>query len=353
MVLFMLWLSSGSVSLAQDSEPPGDSTEKKEELPDCTDPGKAGYPECQTHPPTPVPPPPPPPTGRLSASRTTILVGETTVVSAFDVKPGNQQVLMVKEAGIKEGQHCEGDGGETPRSAPRVLAPFSTVYIGCEPGVWVVKLVAFGNHRVLDSVNITVGTSTTDTMATTTLVATTTLTTVDVPSLTGTVQPTSNRLSWTAVTGAGKYEVRHRRSGRSWGTPAETTGTEHTVSLAANETYDFQVRAHGDGTQGAAAWGEWSNTLVARTGPPPRPQLPTVVETTQSGVALSWAKTVGVASYQVRYGNTSIWGRPSAWVTLPEANAPGGDTITQTVSGLRPQTTYVFKVRHRGDEPGT
>ena len=97
----------------------------------------------------------PGPTGRLSASRTVILVGETTVVRAFDVTPRNQQVLIRERGGLVAGHHCEGDNGEEPRNSPRVIAPFSTTYIACELGSWTLELRAFGGS-VLDSVTIRV-----------------------------------------------------------------------------------------------------------------------------------------------------------------------------------------------------
>ena len=179
-----------------------------------------------------------------------------------------------------------------------------------------------------------------------------TLPVVDAPSITGRVQPTSNRLSWDAVTGAAKYQVRHRGSGGSWGTPAETTATARTVNLAANRTFDFQVRAFGDGTERAAAWGEWSNTLVATTGPPPRPQRPYVDGVTQNSVTLSWPKIDGVAWYQMQYRATNSWLRESersAWTAPEEVKVGGSATITRRVFGLRSQTTYGFRVRFRGD----
>ena len=217
---------------------------------------------------------------------------------------------------------------------------------------------------MLASVNVTVGTASTATSTTptamsapttatsTTPVSTSTLPVVDAPSITGRVQPTSNRLSWDAVTGAAKYQVRHRGSGGSWGTPAETTATARTVNLAANRTYDFQVRAYGNGTERAAAWGEWSNTLVATTGPPPRPQRPYVDGVTQNSVTLSWPKIDGVAWYQVQYRAANSWLRESersVWTTPEEVKVGGSATITRRVFGLRPQTAYRFRVRFRGD----
>ena len=288
--------------------------------------------DAQTTPPTTL-------SGKLSANPAEIEVNQTTRVRAYDVSPPGQQVYLTEGSGLRSGSSCDVTRSDE-RSAARAIAPFTQAFIGCELGVWSVKLRAHGTTTVLASVNITVGRSTS------------TLPTVDAPSLTGTVQPGSNRLSWAAVAGANKYQVRHRRSGRSWGTPTETTPTQHTVSLSRNRTYDFQVQAHGDGTERAAAWGERSNTLVATTGLPPKPRDLTVDRTSLNSVTLSWPNVDGVAKYQVQYRNTSSWLRDSqrwAWIGLSEENVPSGETIRHTVLALAPQTTYAFRVRFRGD----
>ncbi len=233
--------------------------------------------------------------------------------------------------GLRIGQYCDGGDGDHPLIAARLLAPFTTTFVGCEEGVWTVELYAYGFDHVLDSVDITVGTPT--------------LPTVGAPSITGTVQSTSIRLSWSSISGADKYRVRHRESGGGWNTPTETTDTEHTVSLTAYRTYDFQVQAHGDGTERASTWGAWSNTLVARTGPPPKPTRPTVQQVTTDSVTLVWPGIDGAATYQVEFRVS----QHSTWTTLPEENVSGSGTITHTVSGLLPRTMYEFRARFRGD----
>ena len=108
--------------------------------------------------------------------------------------------------------------------------------------------------------------------------------------------------------------------------------------------WTVQVRAHGDGTARAAAWGAWSATLVATTGPPPRPSRPDVDATALNSVTLSWPMIDGVANFQVQHRSGS-----GSWTTLPEQRVKTTEAITHDVSSLQSQTTYRFRVRFRGD----
>ena len=75
-------------------------------------------------------------------------------------------------------------------------------------------------------------------------------------------------LTWRSVANATRYEVEYRQA-------SETAWTDHTGSTTATSTsvaglecgtnHDFQVRAHGDGTNRAAHWGPWSTTASEDT----------------------------------------------------------------------------------------
>ena len=79
---------------------------------------------------------------------------------------------------------------------------------------------------------------------------------------------TSVALTWDAVTGAVRYEVEVLASGAaSWTSDAdELTDATHTVvELRCGTSYEFRVRAYGDGVTHAAAWGVAAAPVTAAT----------------------------------------------------------------------------------------
>ena len=79
-------------------------------------------------------------------------------------------------------------------------------------------------------------------------------------------------ITWTALTGAARYEVQHRISGSNeeWAVVEATDGTSSTYSPAGGPacgtTYEFRVRAYGDGTVYVAGWGAQSDAVSVTTG---------------------------------------------------------------------------------------
>ena len=79
-------------------------------------------------------------------------------------------------------------------------------------------------------------------------------------------------VTWTAVSGAGLYEVGYRvdGSGGDWAAGATTTGSTLDLTAAdgleCDTSYEFRVRANGDGTVYAAGWSASSATVTERTG---------------------------------------------------------------------------------------
>ncbi len=73
-------------------------------------------------------------------------------------------------------------------------------------------------------------------------------------------------ISWSAASGAGSYQVQYRTGGDEgrWTSAGTATATSlayaPTGGPACGTTYDFRVRAYGDGVVYAAAWGEASST---------------------------------------------------------------------------------------------
>ena len=103
---------------------------------------------------TPTPRPRPRPTGSISASRTTIATGQTTVISVSNVRPSSAQVSLRVPAGMKTGSSCDDTPSE--RATTKAIAPFSQTLFGCTNGTHRVELRAHGFSGAIASINITV-----------------------------------------------------------------------------------------------------------------------------------------------------------------------------------------------------
>ena len=79
-------------------------------------------------------------------------------------------------------------------------------------------------------------------------------------------------IAWTTLTGATRYEVQYHVEGSSeeWASVETTTATVLTFSPAGGpacgSTYEFRVRAYGDGTTYLAGWGAESDQAAVTTG---------------------------------------------------------------------------------------
>ena len=167
------------------------------------------------------------------------------------------------------------------------------------------------------------------------------LASVGVPEPERRIARTSATLTWPAVEGADRYQVRHRVAGESWPTdPVEVSTTTHTIDLDRETTYEFQARAHGDGTSRQTGWGTWSEALTSTTNWPPLPTGFTLTAISSDSATLSWDAVHGAASYLVEYR----WVNESVSTLTPET----ADT-SLTVTGLDSGKRYLFKVRVKGD----
>ncbi len=164
------------------------------------------------------------------------------------------------------------------------------------------------------------------------------------------------RLSWNSVEGANKYEASWRvgQSG-SWG-KAETTSLSHdTPNLICNTGYSFRVRAHGDGTNLKADWGDYSTATATPCPTPtdtptplplPTPLAPTGVSATaqsKSTVQLSWNSVVGANKYEVAWKESAS----SSYNNKVEIN--NGSATGYLVPNLTCNTGYSFKAKAHGD----
>ena len=159
----------------------------------------------------------------------------------------------------------------------------------------------------------------------------------------------SASLSWTAPTGADAYKVEYKKSSSSTWLHARYvySGPSYTVTgLSASTSYDFRVKARGDGVNYSLTYSGPSNTA---TGTTPAKTLPDVVPptglsvdgTTHNSASLSWTAPTGADAYKVEYKKSSS----STW--LHAKYVYSGPSYT--VSGLAESTRYDFRVKARGD----
>ena len=96
-------------------------------------------------------------------------------------------------------------------------------------------------------------------------------------------------VSWAAVTGAAKYQVRYKTGTNDWNTVEVAAGTRYKAEmLDATTTYRFEVSAYGDGTTFRTDWGAWSMHLDAATNAAP----------TVSGCTTTLGSISGESSYE-------------------------------------------------------
>ena len=123
------------------------------------------------------------------------------------------------------------------------------------------------------------------------------------------------------------------------------SSTSDTVDgLDCDTSYDFQVRARGDGSPYSYTYGNPSSSVSRRTTECPVAPAPTNLSATASGqstVTLRW-NPVADAQYYKLERSTS---RTGTWTDISETI--GG--TSRTVYGLECNTLYYFKVSARGD----
>jgi hypothetical protein len=162
----------------------------------------------------------------------------------------------------------------------------------------------------------------------------------------GAVAPVSVALSWThsSTNETGFTFQRARNSAfttqlATWECPAgATTYVDADPALLTRTTYYYRVRAW-NGTGNSA----WSNTRNFRTANGPVPLAPSNLATgvvTRTTVALTWTdNATNETGFVVQRGTDATFTAGAANTTI---NTP--NTITRTVTGLRPNRAYWFRV---------
>lgn len=157
---------------------------------------------------------------------------------------------------------------------------------------------------------------------------------------------TSVSLSWKAVKDADAYKVEYRKSGSAKWLHATYvfSGTGARVgSLKCNTSYQFRVKARGDGSPYTTAYGDPSSSVTEKTVlcSPPAPTGLKATSHTDTGVTLSWKPVTDAAAYKVEY-------RKSGSLIWLHARYVFSGT-SATVGSLSGKTKYEFRVRARGD----
>ena len=142
------------------------------------------------------------------------------------------------------------------------------------------------------------------------------------------------RVTWDAITGADRYDLRRSEDGGSWGSPMNVgSGTEYLVSgLAAATTHDFQLR-----TVAGSRTSDWTASVSATTGSPD-PDPPANFRSTgatATTVALGWDAVSGADHYRIRRAASG----ESGWESFTV------ETTSAVDEGLDPATAYRYQIQ--------
>ena len=147
--------------------------------------------------------------------------------------------------------------------------------------------------------------------------------------------PSSVRVTWEAIAGADRYDLRRSEDGGSWGSPVNVgTGTEFLMSgLTAETRYGFQLR-----TVAGSRTSDWTASVSATTGSVPTPDPPTDFRSTgatATTVALRWDAVSGAARYRIRRAARG----ESGWERFKV------ETTSAVDEDLDPATTYRYQIQ--------
>lgn len=158
-----------------------------------------------------------------------------------------------------------------------------------------------------------------------------------VKNLTATVSGNSVSLSWTAVSGAGGYEVYRAVSenGTYQKRMTVTTTSYKNTNLTAGKTYYYKVRClyYSSST---ISYGPYSS--VSATAKPATVSVPTHVSSGGTNVVVSWSAVSGASGYEVAILNSST-GKYEVKKTVSSG------TLKAQLTGLKANTAYKIKVR--------
>ncbi len=125
-------------------------------------------------------------------------------------------------------------------------------------------------------------------------------------------------ITWSPLTGAARYEAQHHKVGSidDWTSLPETTGTSATYSPtdgpACGTTYEFRVRAYGDGTTYVADWGAETSVESVTTS------------------ACNRAPAFGASTYSFTISENAAVNASVGTVSASDPDA--GDTVRHTIT---------------------
>ena len=184
----------------------------------------------------------------------------------------------------------------------------------------------------------------------------------DVTVVPVTTTPTFYRAEWTRANNVDRYEVEYRIPGEtpwtSFGAYTIRVSVGVPNSLLCGKTYEFQVRAKGDGITTLARYGDWLNPPLSFTSHDclavPAPTNLAASNQGLMSIDFSWSPVTGAIEYKLehRVKETNTWEEVliDAPGVLPNAVTPTSTTNpSKTLSSLVCRTNYSVRVSARGN----
>ena len=168
----------------------------------------------------------------------------------------------------------------------------------------------------------------------------------DPTGLSSTPLVTSSIVSWNAVSGAVKYELRKRLLGsNTWGNSIILTNTSRNFSnLTPGSTYEWQVRSYCDNSGTNVS--NWVTATLTTQNVCTKPTNPFVNNITSTSATLNWDATpTGAWGYRIQY---LVDGAPFNTKITDTSNVNWLD-----ISSLTPSTTYKWRVKAICDPSGS
>ena len=150
-------------------------------------------------------------------------------------------------------------------------------------------------------------------------------------------------LRWDAVAGCTGYQVFRTVAGSGEYTWVKNASTPQVAnySLTPGTTYYYKIRAYIDLPGGKRAYGQYSDGVKVCI----QPQVKVKLTAGDRQITIAWDKADGATGYQIFYTEAGTGGEYRWWKNIPAG------TLTATLTSLKANTDYWFKVRSYVDLP--